>query len=98
MRNSGIIISLLFGYLMAGVIPREGKHYVSTQTIQESDVITFLWWVALPLCVAASFSRRVPSQQDLSHFLLCLQGQDLSDWYILASGAAIRHQLCCHCN
>ena len=54
MRNSGIIISLLFGYLMAGVIPREGKHYVSTQTIQDSDVVTFLWWVAPLLGFMAS--------------------------------------------
>lgn len=54
MRNAEVIIALLFGYLMAGVITREGQHYVSTANITSSPGITFLWVKArlsAPLCV-----------------------------------------------
>lgn len=43
MRNAEIVIALLFGFLIAGVVPREGKHYVSTAQIEAAPAITFLW-------------------------------------------------------
>jgi hypothetical protein len=29
--------------IVAGVVPRDGQHYVSLDTIKDSDAITFLW-------------------------------------------------------
>ncbi|KAK9795575.1 hypothetical protein WJX73_005235 [Symbiochloris irregularis] len=49
MRNAEVIIALLFGYLIAGVVTRDGQHYVNTSAIDQAPGITFLWVRTYPI-------------------------------------------------
>ncbi|GIL94312.1 hypothetical protein Vretimale_557 [Volvox reticuliferus] len=49
MRNSSVILALLFGYLIAACIKFEGKKYVITTKIDQAPGITFLWTKTFPI-------------------------------------------------
>ncbi|KAK9815474.1 hypothetical protein WJX72_004255 [[Myrmecia] bisecta] len=49
MRNSQIIISLLLGYLIAGVCKYQGNTYVDTTAIKNAPGGTFLWVKTFPI-------------------------------------------------
>lgn len=51
MRNASVVLALLFGYLIAAVVPSlsTGASFVSTATIQAAPVVTFLWTTTFPL-------------------------------------------------
>lgn len=51
LRNCGVIISLLFGYMLAGVTRADGQQFVTGEKIQEAPAITFLWVHTFPLNV-----------------------------------------------
>lgn len=43
LKNSNVIIALLFGYFVAGVSRRDGNRYVISDPIDQAPGITFLW-------------------------------------------------------
>ncbi|KXZ44106.1 hypothetical protein GPECTOR_73g627 [Gonium pectorale] len=49
MRNAGVILALLFGYLIAACLKFEGKRYVTTTKIDMAPGITFLWTKTFPI-------------------------------------------------
>ncbi|KAL6771374.1 XUV1 [Auxenochlorella protothecoides x Auxenochlorella symbiontica] len=51
LRNCAVIISLLFGYMLAGVTRADGKRFVTGTKIANAPAITFLWVHTFPLNV-----------------------------------------------
>ena len=43
MKNSNVILALLFGFLIAGVSRKDGYRYVTQAAIDAAPDITFLW-------------------------------------------------------
>ncbi|CAM9517470.1 unnamed protein product, partial [Choristocarpus tenellus] len=51
MRSINVVVSLLFGYLIAAVSENNGMKFVTTDKIDQADSITFLWVYTYPLSV-----------------------------------------------
>lgn len=51
LRNVAVVLSLLFGYMMAGVTRHDGKRFVTGTKIKAAPAITFLWVHTFPLGV-----------------------------------------------
>lgn len=51
LRNVGVVLSLLFGYMLAGVTRHNGERFVTGTKIKAAPAITFLWVHTFPLGV-----------------------------------------------
>ncbi|MCJ1422972.1 hypothetical protein MMC29_000853 [Sticta canariensis] len=90
--SAEVIIALLFGYLIAGVVTREGQHYVDTSTIKASPGITFLWTQARPApALPSAFLACSAWHAELQVIMVCLLGL-LNEQK--AAGYSLQHQQC----
>lgn len=60
LRNCGVVIALLFGYMLAGVTRYNGLKYVTSAKIDSAPAITFIWRYTFPLKVGRAMHGNTP--------------------------------------